>query len=191
VCAKSRKGRFKLKRITDSERSQAKLRALKGELMRRRHQPIPEQGGWLARVLRGHANYYGVPDNSKALHAFRYYATEHGYRALRRRSQHDRLTWKRMRYSASDGYQYRRSSIPGQTPVSTLVPKGGAQCASSARWDLRGGRVEPINGEDPSLPRSCSGSGRPALVCWSTSADGALALGRDRLGPVPIAAEKR
>ena len=32
----------------------AKLRAVKAELMRRRHQPIPEQGRWLASVLRGH-----------------------------------------------------------------------------------------------------------------------------------------
>ena len=30
--------------------------------------------------------------------------------------------------------------MPGLTPASTLVPKGGAQCVSSARWDLRGGR---------------------------------------------------
>ena len=87
MCAKTKKGRFKLKRITDSKRLQAKLRALKDELMRRRHQPIPEQGRWLASVLRGHANYYGVPDNREALLAFRYYATEHWYRALRRRSQ--------------------------------------------------------------------------------------------------------
>ena len=111
--------------------------------MRRRHQPIPEQGRWLASVLRGHGQYYGVPDNSQALCAFRYYVVEHWYRALRRRSQRDRLTWKRMRYLATDGYQHRRSSIPGPTPASTLVPKGGAQCASSARWDLCGGRVEP------------------------------------------------
>ena len=82
--------------MTDSKRLQAKLRALKDELMRRRHQPIPEQGRWLASVLRGHANYYGVPDNSKALRAFRYFATEHWYRALRRRSQRSRLTWERM-----------------------------------------------------------------------------------------------
>lgn len=98
VCAKTKTGRFKLKRITDSKRSQAKLRSLKGELLRRRHQPIPEQGRWLASVLRGHANYYGVPDNSEALLAFRYYAVEHWYRALRRRSQRNRLTWKRMRH---------------------------------------------------------------------------------------------
>ena len=96
ACAMTKKGRFKLKRMTDSKRLQAKLRALKDELMRRRHQPIPEQGRWLASVLRGHANYYGVPDNSKALRAFRYFATEHWYWALRRRSQRSRLTWERM-----------------------------------------------------------------------------------------------
>ena len=54
-----------LKRITDSKRLRAKLRALRGELMRRRDQPIPEQGRWLASVLRGHANYYGVPGNQR------------------------------------------------------------------------------------------------------------------------------
>src|SRR5450432_3472330 len=97
ICGKTRKGRFMLKRITDSKRSRVKLRALRGELLRRRDQPVPEQGRWLASVLRGHANYYGVPGNSEALLAFRYYATEHWYRALRRRSQRSRLTWERMR----------------------------------------------------------------------------------------------
>ena len=97
ACAKTKKGRFKLKRITDPKRLQAKLRSVKAETMRRRHQPIPEQGRWLASVLRGHANYYGVPDNSEALRAFRYFATEHWYRALRRRGQRSRMTWERMR----------------------------------------------------------------------------------------------
>jgi RNA-directed DNA polymerase len=98
VCAKTKKGRFALKRITDSKRLAAKLRSVKAELMRRRHQPIPQQGRWLASVLRGHANYYGVPGNQEALLAFRYFATEHWYRALRRRSQRTRLTWERMRH---------------------------------------------------------------------------------------------
>jgi group II intron reverse transcriptase/maturase len=96
ICARSKSGRFKLKRITDSKRLQAKLRSVRAELMRRRHQPIPEQGEWLASVLRAHANYYGVPHNRDALLAFRFFATEHWYRALRRRSQFDRLTWERM-----------------------------------------------------------------------------------------------
>ena len=54
-----------LKRITDSKRSRVKLHALRGELLRRRDRPVPEQGRWLASVLRGHANYYGVPGNQR------------------------------------------------------------------------------------------------------------------------------
>ena len=40
-------------------------------MARRMHQPIPEQGRWLASVLRGHYGYYAVPDNIEALRAFR------------------------------------------------------------------------------------------------------------------------
>ncbi len=73
ICGTTRKsGRFKLKRITDSKRVRAKLLAVKREIGRRMHQPIPEQGRWLASVLRGHYNYYAVPDNIEALSAFRY-----------------------------------------------------------------------------------------------------------------------
>ena len=97
ICGESRAGRFQLKRITDSKRSRAKLHALRGELLRRRDQPIPQQGRWLARVLRGHANYYGVPGNQRALYAFRSEAVRLWFMALRRRSQRTRLTWERMR----------------------------------------------------------------------------------------------
>ena len=82
-----------LKRITDSKRSRVKLHALRGELLRRRDRPVPEQGRWLASVLRGHANYYGVPGNQRALYAFRSEAVRHWFMALRRRSQRTRLTW--------------------------------------------------------------------------------------------------
>src|SRR5450755_4368995 len=53
ACAKTKSGRFMLKRITIPKRMQAKLREVKDELKRRRHQPIPEQGQWLASVVRG------------------------------------------------------------------------------------------------------------------------------------------
>ncbi len=96
ICANTQKGRFKLKRITDSKRMRAKLRALKSEIKRRRHLPIPEQGRWLASVLRGHYNYYGVPDNSEALRAFRHQILRHWFTALRRRSQRTRINWQRM-----------------------------------------------------------------------------------------------
>ena len=96
ICAKTQKGRFKLKRITDSKRMRAKLRALKGEIKQRRHLPIPEQGRWLSSVLRGHYNYYAVPDNSEALRAFRHQLLRHWSTALRRRSQRTRTNWQRM-----------------------------------------------------------------------------------------------
>jgi group II intron reverse transcriptase/maturase len=96
ICGKDRKGRFQLKRITDSKRSRAKLCALRGELLRRRDQPIPQQGVWLASVLRGHANYYGVPGNQRALYAFRSEVVRLWRMALCRRSQRSRMTWARM-----------------------------------------------------------------------------------------------
>jgi RNA-directed DNA polymerase len=96
ACAKRKDGRFKLKRVTSKKRLRAKLREVKTELMRRRHEPIPEQGRWLASVVRGHCAYYAVPDNIDAVAAFHNQATRHWYRALRRRSQRTRLTWERM-----------------------------------------------------------------------------------------------
>ena len=96
ACGKTRKGRFKLKRTTDSKRMRAKLNALKGKIERGRHLPIPEQGRWLASVLRGHYQYYAVPDNSEALRAFRRQVVWHWLRALRRRSQRTTMTWERM-----------------------------------------------------------------------------------------------
>ena len=97
ICAKSRHGRFKLKRVTIKKRLAAKLKSVKAELMRRRHDPIPVQGRWLSSVIAGHVNYYGVPDNSPAIHTFRFQAVRHWLRALRRRSHKARnLTWQRM-----------------------------------------------------------------------------------------------
>jgi hypothetical protein len=74
----------------------AKLREVKDQLMARRHQPIPEQGRWLASVVRGHLAYYAVPGNSDAVSGFHHWVTWHWCRALRRRSQRSRITWVRM-----------------------------------------------------------------------------------------------
>jgi RNA-directed DNA polymerase len=96
VCSKTMNGRFMLKRITIAKRMQAKLREVKEELRRRRHHPIPEQGQWLASVVRGHYAYYAVPGNSDSIGAFHKQVTRHWYRSLRRRSQRSRLNWTRM-----------------------------------------------------------------------------------------------
>jgi RNA-directed DNA polymerase len=98
ACGKTRKtGRFALKRVTSKKRLRAKLREVKTELMRRRHDPVPDQGRWLASVVRGHSNYYAVPGNIDAVAAFHNQAVRHWRRALRRRSQRTRLTWERMK----------------------------------------------------------------------------------------------
>jgi RNA-directed DNA polymerase len=95
-CAKTRKGRFTVLRQTMRTRSQAKLRAVKAELRQRLHQPVPEQGAYLRAVVLGHNRYYGVPMNGPALNAFRATMVQVWWRVLRRRSQGNHLTWRRM-----------------------------------------------------------------------------------------------
>ncbi len=55
---------------------QAKLQAIKKELLRRMHQLIPEQGKWLRQVVTGFFAYHAVPTNSRALMAFRYHVLD-------------------------------------------------------------------------------------------------------------------
>ena len=95
VCGKTRDGRFWLRRITIKKRMRAKLKLVNAELRRRRHWPIPEQGRWLASVLRGHFNYYAVPGNIDSVSTFRDQVRWLWRQALRRRSQRHRMTWAR------------------------------------------------------------------------------------------------
>ena len=97
VCGKTRKGRFAVLRRTSRKRLRRKLGEIKIELRRRLHVPVPEVGKWLGTVLRGHFNYYGVPQNSAALNTFRYFVSWLWWRAVRRRGQKTRLTRERMR----------------------------------------------------------------------------------------------
>jgi hypothetical protein len=94
--------------------------------MRRRHLPVPEQGRWLASVVRGHLAYYAVPGNGKAVNSFWYVAIRHWHRALRRRSQRSSLTLRRVA-SPNDGSRQSGSRTPGLTRDSTLVSKPRAQ----------------------------------------------------------------
>jgi RNA-directed DNA polymerase len=47
-------------------------------------------------VVRGHLAYYAVPGNTAAVAAFRTRVTRLWLKALRRRSQRNRLNWNRM-----------------------------------------------------------------------------------------------
>lgn len=93
-CARSRDGRFVVKRRTDRKRLTRKLHTVRTEQRRRMHTPLPEQHRWLCSVLRGHYRYYGLPSNWHALDGFYDEVCRGWFRALRRRSQRG-LTWNR------------------------------------------------------------------------------------------------
>ena len=71
IARMARRGRFWVQRITDAKKMTAKLKQVKAELMRRRL-PVPEQGKWLASVVRGRQGYCAVPGNGRAAGIFRY-----------------------------------------------------------------------------------------------------------------------
>jgi len=83
-------------RNTIHKRLSAKLRALKEELLRRRHLSLAELGRWLRSVVQGHFNYHAVPGNLASLRSFRKQVIRRWMRALRRRGQKHRLTWPRL-----------------------------------------------------------------------------------------------
>jgi len=100
VCGKTRKGRFVVLRLTMRKRLRAKLKEINIKLRQRWHDPVPEVGRWLASIIRGHLNYYGVPLNFDALAAFHHRVICLWKRALSRRSQKAHVTWERMRRTA-------------------------------------------------------------------------------------------
>jgi group II intron reverse transcriptase/maturase len=102
ICGRSRRGAFQLKRQTRRDRMRARLRAIKEELRRRMHEPIPLQGKWLQQVVRGYFAYHAVPTNSRCLGAFRHYVVDLWRRTLVQRSQRDRTTWSRMAQLAAE-----------------------------------------------------------------------------------------
>jgi RNA-directed DNA polymerase len=88
--------RFTIRRKTIAKRLRGKLKEVRKEIMRQRHEPVAEQGRWLRGVVQGHLNYFGVPGNTAAIGAFRTEVTKAWFFALRRRSHKaKRMTWSR------------------------------------------------------------------------------------------------
>ena len=142
ICGKSRQGQFQLKRKTRRDRMRARLREIKEQLRGRMHQPLPEQGRWLRQVVTGFFAYHAVPTNSAALSAFRYQVTCLWRRSLRRRSQKDGSTWRRVAKIADDWL-----------PTPKILHPWPHQ-----RFAVRHPRWEPYAGK-PHV-RICAGGGR-------------------------------
>jgi RNA-directed DNA polymerase len=119
-----------------------KLKAIKEELRRRMHQPIPDQGRWLRQVVTGFFNYHAVPTNIRALGSFRHHVTDLWRRSLRRRSQRDKFTWASITRLAHDWLPEPRILHPWP----------------SVRFAVKHPRWEPYAGKP--LVRLCAGDGR-------------------------------
>ena len=102
ICSKTRRGKFQIKRKSRRDRMRAKLQAIKQELRRSMHRPIPQQGRWLQQVVTGYFNYHAVPTNRPTLTAFLFHVTNLWRRTLRWRSQKDWTTWERIKRLADD-----------------------------------------------------------------------------------------
>jgi len=112
ICGKSLRGKFQIKRKSRGDRMRAKLKALKQELRKRMHQPLPLQGRWLRQVVTGYFNYYAVPTNSRSIAAFRFSVIQLWMRTLRRRGQIDRTSWERITRLADDWLPKPRNRHP-------------------------------------------------------------------------------
>jgi len=102
ICAKSRQGKFLIKRKSRRDRVRAKLKDIKDKLRRRMHQPIPEVGKWLGQVVRGYFNYHAVPTNGTTLAAFRRQIMWLWQRSLTCRGNRDNTTTARIAKLAND-----------------------------------------------------------------------------------------
>ena len=136
ICTKNRQGNITVLRQTMRKRMWAKLKAIKVELKRRMHDPIPEQGHWLRSVLLGHYQYYGVPMNGPALSAFRYHVLGIWKQILGRRSQNGTVSWERMYRLESKWLPLPRICHPYPMKRLGVRPKAGAGCGNTARPDL-------------------------------------------------------
>ena len=94
-CSKTRKGRFKLLRLTVKKRIRATLKAIREKLRGMMHDPVPAVGKWLGRVVQGYFNYFAVPGNAHRLCGFRHEVCRAWRRTLQRRSQRHKQSWER------------------------------------------------------------------------------------------------
>ena len=101
---RTRTGKARLKRKTAKKRLRRALVEIHRWLRQERNtQPLPDLWQALARKMRGHFNYFGVTDNSRALGQFAQAAHRLVFKWLNRRSQRRSFTWEqftryRMRY---------------------------------------------------------------------------------------------
>ena len=96
VWGKSRRGKSVVRRVTAKSRYARAVKMVYDWCKRNRHAPLAQQQEHLARVIRGHCNYYGLTGNGKRLAWFRNQVIRTWRKWLSRRRRAGHLTWDRM-----------------------------------------------------------------------------------------------
>src|SRR6266496_3642687 len=91
-----RDGAFIVWRITAKKRMVAKLKAIKAELQRRKHDRTATVGAWLRTVVLGYYQYHAVPGNTTQLRIFQRRVNRLWRSVLIRRSQRAQVRWERL-----------------------------------------------------------------------------------------------
>ena len=86
---------FTVWRITAKKRMVAKLKAIKAELQRRKHDRTSQVGAWLRSVVTGYYQYHAVPGNIDQLRIFQRRVNRLWRNVLVRRSQRARKKWEK------------------------------------------------------------------------------------------------
>jgi RNA-directed DNA polymerase len=87
---------FTVWRITAKMRMAAKLKTIKVELQRRKHDRTSQVGVWLHKVVSGYYQYHAVPGNIDQLRIFRNRVNRLWRSVLARRSQTARKKWEKL-----------------------------------------------------------------------------------------------
>jgi len=87
-------GKFTIHRKTIGKRMAAKLKEIRAQLQKRMHERVPGIVKWLQQVVRGYFQYHAVPGNCARLGVFRDEVLRSWLKALRRRSQRQRMSWE-------------------------------------------------------------------------------------------------
>ena len=126
ICSTNRNGKFVLRRHTMAQRMRAKLREINLATKRRMHLSVPDQGAWLASVVRGYYAYHAVPTNRRAMSRFRYEVVRLWWKALGRRSQRGHIRWERMRHIADTWIPKPRDMHPWPSARFDVRTQGGS-----------------------------------------------------------------
>ena len=87
---------FTVWRLTAKKRMVAKLKAIKAELQRRKHDRTADVGAWLWKVAQGYYQYHAVPGNIDQLRLFKRRLNRLWRNVLVRRSQRAQIRWERL-----------------------------------------------------------------------------------------------